>query len=149
LYFCRDLGKQTISKRIRTEKKQGELEDIYKKLYITLTEDLDFPLPGINLSIRKKFKEYSPKLYDFKIEEDSALDTAIDQYIEITKYRNKIIHYSPGNYRKVYNTDELKDCIDNAPNYIEKLFDELYEQSNKLKELGYPSWFKEKKSRNI
>lgn len=136
---------------VELEKRQSAepLVDKYQKLYSSLIEDLEFPPQGIKLSNYKKLKEYLPELYGFKVLPDSSLDNVIDKYIKITKYRNKIIHYSQGNYKTVYNTEDLKECIDNAPKNIEELFNELNNASEKLKELGYPLWFKERQSRNI
>ncbi|KXZ40442.1 hypothetical protein SAMN05661008_00002 [Alkalithermobacter thermoalcaliphilus JW-YL-7 = DSM 7308] len=104
---------------------------------------------GINLTNSKKLKKYLPHLYEFKIMPNSALEKAIDEYISITKYRNKIIHYSKGNYKKVYNTEDLKKCIDDAPDKIEELFNQIYSSSEKFKNVGYPNWFRDRDYKNI
>ena len=119
-----------------------------EKLYKVLTEELEIMPSGINLSIHAKFNIHLCNLYNFKINKDSSLDRVIEKYIKITNYRNKIIHYSDGSYKKAYDILELEKCIKNSPDIIEVLFDELNNISS-IAELGYPSWFKEKKSRQI
>ncbi|WP_353093799.1 HEPN domain-containing protein [Tissierella praeacuta] len=120
-----------------------------QKLYKALTEELYFPPLGIKLTNYIKFNSYLSNLFNFKVVKGSPLDIAIENYLEITKYRNKIIHYSDGSYTKVYDTEELKKCINSAPVVIQTLFDELYNVSLELVNVGYPNWFKDRKSKEI
>lgn len=81
--------------------KKDNLNEKEKKLFTILTEELEYLPSDINLSINAKLKTYIPKLYDFEIKKGSDLYVAIENYKEITRFRNKIIHYSQGNYEKV------------------------------------------------
>ncbi|MNI68428.1 hypothetical protein D3C73_1241240 [compost metagenome] len=72
-------------------------------------------------------------------------NTKIEKYIELSKIRNAIVHYSKKDFYRVYGQDIERFSVE-APEIIDNLFTEY---SSIFSQIPEARWFKNRKSRII
>lgn len=123
IYFCIS-AEAWINSLLRDAlKTKDNLDPTQVKLRSALGQDSEIMPRGVKLTIHAKLYEHLPRLWKYEI--DSSLDDALKRFLELSKLRNRIVHYSKGSYAKVYDTSVLEDAVNTASLIIRTMFQKM------------------------
>jgi hypothetical protein len=136
IYFCCALESwvnSTLTKKLQEKQKVQILPRFeHDLLNFLLNEDFYEPHnPVIKLNIPTKLRKTLPQVLSLQEIDDKI----INQYLELVKLRNRIIHFSSKDLEAVYESETLYLMLHSAPEIIEKLIT-MFEPAN------VPDWVK-------
>ena len=136
IYFCCALESwvnSTLTKKLQEKQKVQVLPRFeHDLLNFLLNEDFYEPHnPVIKLNIPTKLRKTLPQVLSLQEIDDEI----INQYLELVKLRNRIIHFSSKDLETVYESETLYLMLHSAPEIIEKLIT-MFESDN------VPDWVK-------
>ena len=127
-------------------------EQLKNKTNLTLQDQklLDF-INNADKDIPKGYSNIRKRLYNFlpntiigkTINWSSNKQDVFENYIELSGYRNSVVHYVSGKVKDL-EVETMKNILNKAPDIIEELFKKYADMGSLLK---VPSWYKERKSR--
>lgn len=138
IFFCCSVESWVNKVIVHQFKKKAYLTREERDILIKL-EDPDDPRGKI-INIPKKLRRIFPKALG--VDANNAL---IERYLQLSKVRNSIIHFSPGNFEDAYNENDLTTLVNEAPQIIEELMYSYYPQNINDR----PNWFGDRTSRRV
>ena len=141
IYFCCALESwvnSTLTKKLQEKEKMQVLPRFeHDLLNYLLNEDFYEPHnPVIKINIPTKLRRTLPQVLSLQEIDDEI----INQYLELVKLRNRIIHFSSKDLEIVYESETLYLMLHSAPEIIEKLIT-MYEPDD------VPDWVKARAAR--
>ncbi|KYH30067.1 hypothetical protein [Clostridium colicanis] len=131
---------QVIKEQLKNKKTLTQRE---QELF-DFINNADKDIPKGYSNIRKRLYNFLPNTIIGKtINWSSNKQDVFENYIELSGYRNSVVHYVSGKVKDL-EVETMKNILNKAPDIIEELFEKYADMGSLLK---VPSWYKERKSR--